>query len=194
MAMLICDIEKEKSTDCIKKINEIQQEFRNIMIIFLGVKTPEQWVDLQMEIEEGPARLFLVENIKECASLIVQIHETMSNKHKFELQSNYIEQQKALLRNPVKIRETVKRLFEEMDVPSHEIDLIIHHHHTLKNIVLNSDDISKTENGEKLNISEATIRIIATFFETPKFEDKQEDGEDGERDELEHEKENQMEA
>jgi hypothetical protein len=189
MAMLICDIDKEKSSD-INKINEIQKEFKNIMIIFLGVNTTTQWEDLQMEIEEGPARLFRVENINECASLIVKIHETMSNKHKFELQSNYIEQQKALLRSPAKIRETVKRIFEEMDIPSHEIDMIIHHHHTLKNIVVNSNDISKTENNEKLNISEATIRTIATFFEEPKFEQKhenedEEDGETGEEGQME---------
>ncbi len=144
-------------------MQQLQKDFRNGFAIISCIEDPNIWLDIQCSIDFGNVRLFQAQSTEEIVSLINTIHHAMKNKTKFELQTQILEQERSNLTDPAKIREMVKNLMSEMDIPPFEAEQILLHHKTFKNVVLNCGNFENPDTKEKFYSVESAEKLSALF-------------------------------
>lgn len=163
LAIVICENFILQEHQDIARIQQLQNDFRNGFAIISGIEDPNIWLDVQCSIDFGNVRLFQAQSTEDIVSLINTIHHAMKNKTKFELQTQILEQERSNLTDPAKIREMVRNLMSEMDIPPFEAEQILLHHKTFKNIVLNCGNFENPDTKEKFYSVESAEKLSALF-------------------------------
>jgi hypothetical protein len=144
----------------IKRIEDVQKQFKNAIAIVVGVMDGDSWTSFQMMIDVGMMRLFRVANAEEAAAFSLECHTQLSQKEKFNLQTIYFTQERARLTSAEASRAITKETLRSLSVPEEEIDILIDGFPTSRHLVCAQAE----ELAENSPASLASIQSIAAYF------------------------------
>lgn len=160
MAVVFCDAQV-LNQGMIKKIEDIQKQFRNVFAIVIGLEDDELWSKFQMMIESGNLRLFRVADHAEAASFTIECHKEMSQKEKLTKQGAYFQTLKNDLVSAGQSRKITGETLARLGVPDEDASIIIDGFPTIHQVVNATREVL----AENSPASYSSIEKIAEFFE-----------------------------
>jgi hypothetical protein len=159
LAVVFCDA-ATVNQGSIKRLEDVQKQFKNAVGIVVGVMDDDSWTSFQMMIDVGMLRLFRVANAEEAAAFALECHTQLSQKEKFELQTTYFKHERARLTSAETSRAITKETLRTLSVPEDDIDILIDGFPTIRQLVCAQGE----ELAENSPASLTSIQSIADFF------------------------------
>jgi hypothetical protein len=159
LAIIFCDA-TTVNQGTIKRIEDVQKQFKNAVGIVMGISDDDSWTSFQMMIDVGMLRLFRVSNSEEAAAFALECHKQLSQKEKFDLQTTYFKNERARLTSPETSRAITKATLQTLNVPDDDIDILIDGFPTIQQLVCAQGE----ELAENSPASLTSIQTIAAFF------------------------------
>ena len=162
LAIIYCDGNTINQAT-IKRMDDVQKQFKNAFVIAIGFKDDYSWNHLQMLVENHNLRFFRVFDWEEAAKLTLQCHAEMSQKEKFNMQTTYFQRERERLVSAAVSRSITKETFGRLDIPDTETDgqIVMEGFPSIYQIVNATREVL----AENSPASYETIEKISAFFE-----------------------------
>lgn len=160
MAVVYCDAHL-LNQGMIKRLEDIQKQFRNAFAIVIGLAEDGLWSKFQMMLEAGNLRLFRVTDEAEAAEFTISFHNEMSQKEKLTMQTAYFQAAKDSLVSSAQSRKITGETLARLGVADDDAQIILDGFPTIHQVV----NATKEVLAENSPASFGSIEKISAFFE-----------------------------
>jgi hypothetical protein len=119
------------------RLDRMNQQFRNLFVIFIGSIEPEDWCSLQFAVDNysGGTRFLRADDYQSTSKLTLQVLGVMKNQEKLKLQELYFENEKRYLASTATARKVIREAFGALGIPLADIRIIEDGLPTLANVI-----------------------------------------------------------
>ena len=161
LAIVFCDaININQGT--IKRMDEVQKQFKNSYAIVIGIEDNELWCTLQMMLNCANMRLFRVAKFEDAASLSLQCHKELSQKEKIALQDTYFRNERSRLLSGHTSRSIIIETLQHLNIPEEDALLLMEGYPTLQQIITTSKESLLMDSPA----SKASIDKVSALFDS----------------------------
>jgi len=146
------------------RLDRMNQQFRNLFVIFIGSIEPEDWCSLQFAVDNysGGMRFLRADDYQSTSKLTLQVLGVMKNQEKLKLQELYFENEKRHLASAATARKVIREAFGALEIPLADTRIIEDGLSTLANVITATRE-ALTEDSPA---SYDTILKITSMFDT----------------------------
>ena len=146
------------------RLDRMNQQFRNLFVIFIGSIEPEDWCSLQFAVDNysGGMRFLRADDYQSTSKLTLQVLGVMKNQEKLKLQELYFENEKKHLASAATARKVIREAFGALEIPLADTRIIEDGLSTLANVITATRE-ALTEDSPA---SYDTILKITSMFDT----------------------------
>lgn len=145
----------------IKRLNEVQQQFRNSIAMVMNIADDEEWTQFQMLIEYSTLRLFRVSDVPQAASIAMQCYTELSNKEKFARQAAYFKNEQERMVSGDAARVVISETFHRLAIPDEDAAIMMDGYPTIQRLATATEQ----EMGLDCPASLESIKKITEFFQ-----------------------------
>jgi hypothetical protein len=119
------------------RLDRMNQQFRNLFVIFIGSIEPEDWYSLQFVVDNysGGMKFLRADDYQSTSKLTLQVLGVMKNQEKLKLQELYFENEKRHLASAATARKVIREAFGALEIPLADIRIIEDGLPTLANVI-----------------------------------------------------------
>ena len=119
------------------RLDRMNQQFRNLFVIFIGSIEPEDWCSLQFAVDNysGGTRFLRADDYQSTSKLTLQVLGVMKNQEKLKLQELYFENEKKHLASAATARKVIREAFGALEIPLADTRIIEDGLSTLANVI-----------------------------------------------------------
>jgi len=119
------------------RLDRMNQQFRNLFVIFIGSIEHEDWYSLQFVVDNysGGMKFLRADDYQSTSKLTLQVLGVMKNQEKLKLQELYFENEKRHLASPATARKVIREAFGALEIPLADIRIIEDGLSTLANVI-----------------------------------------------------------
>jgi hypothetical protein len=120
------------------RLDIMNQQFRNLFVIFIGSIEPEDWCSLQFAVDNysGGLKFLRADDYQSTSKLTLQVLGVMKNQEKLKLQELYFENEKKHLASAATARKVIREAFGALEIPLADIRIIEDGLSTLANVII----------------------------------------------------------
>jgi len=146
------------------RLDRMNQQFRNLFVIFIGSIEHEDWYSLQFVVDNysGGMKFLRADDYQSTSKLTLQVLGVMKNQEKLKLQELYFENEKKHLASAATARKVIREAFGALEIPLADIRIIEDGLSTLANVITATRE-ALTEDSPA---SYDTILKITSMFDT----------------------------
>jgi hypothetical protein len=145
----------------LKKLRDIEKQFKNAVGIVIGINDDELWTSFQMTAELSTMSLFRVATTAEAADFAQQCHKELSNKEKFDLQTAYFNKERELIASTTTARSVLMNTFQQLDIPAEDAEIMLDGFPTVRQLI----NATEADLIESSPASLESIKKVAAFFQ-----------------------------
>jgi len=156
--------EAELTAATLGRLDRMNQQFRNVFVIFIGAIEPGDWCSMQFAVDNysGSMRFLRADDYHSASRLTLEVLAVMKNQDKLKLQELYFQNEKNQLASATTARRVIREAFGALEIPLTDTQIIEDGLSTLANVI----NASREALIEDSPASYDTILKITSLFDS----------------------------